>query len=267
MRQVSSTSDLVLVVEDDDLTRDGLRALLAGEGFTVDVACDGDEMRTRMEERVPRVVLMDVRLPGEDGFELTRYLRAHYEVGVIILTTKTELIDRVVGLEIGADDYVTKPYEPRELMARIRSLMRRMGASEGPLGAAEKSADGVSASNRRIELPGGVFDATSRKLIGAEGESADLTSSEIKALRALADNRQSPISRASLMKTIFNRDWDPTDRSVDVLVAKLRKKISDVMGDKTAIRSVRGVGYELSVDESEMDAHKNPTSRQSPAAE
>ena len=250
MQDGPSQSDSVLVVEDDELARDGLRALLAGEGFAVETACDGHEMRERLKQRIPRVVLMDVRLPGEDGFELTRYLRSQYELGVIILTTKTELIDRVVGLEIGADDYVTKPYEPRELMARIRSLMRRMGVSQGPLGATRDLSNQNPPRDSRIQLAGGVFDSTSRKLIGLNGESADLTSSEIKALRTFANDRHGPISRASLMKAVFNRDWDPSDRSVDVLVTKLRRKLSDVIGPKTTIRSVRGVGYELCFDES-----------------
>lgn len=248
MPDASTNSDLILVVEDDELAREGLQALLAGEGFTVDTAQDGEEMRKRLEQRVPRIVLMDVRLPEEDGFELTRYLRAHFQLGVIILTTKTELIDRVVGLEIGADDYVTKPYEPRELMARIRSLMRRMGATEGPLGA-----DGAGASSKKIRLAGGIFDATSRKLIGDKGDNADLTSSEIKALRALAENAQNPMSRAALMKTVFNRDWDPTDRSIDVLITKLRRKMADVLGEKTSIRAIRGVGYELCLDDFDSD--------------
>ena len=116
----------ILVVEDEPLPREAVRAYLESEGFDVDTAEDGDDMRARLEVAVPAIVLMDIRLPGEDGFELTRYLRENYSLGIIILTTKSELVDRVVGLEIGADDYLTKPYENRELLARIRSLLRRL---------------------------------------------------------------------------------------------------------------------------------------------
>jgi DNA-binding response OmpR family regulator len=247
MAKTQQMSDLILVVEDDDLARDAIRTLLAGEGFVVDTAADGAEMRARLSVRIPQIVLMDVKLPGEDGFALTRFLRSKYSLGIIILTTKTELIDRVVGLEIGADDYVTKPYQPRELMARIRSLARRLAEPSAKI---RRSAGngGTQAAPREVCIAGGTFDTSQRKLISASGDTVDLTSSEVKALRAFIENTKTPISRESLMKTVFNRDWSPTDRSIDVLVAKLRRKLDDALGAQTAIKAVRGVGYEFCLD-------------------
>ncbi|MEQ8735282.1 MAG: response regulator transcription factor [Rhodospirillaceae bacterium] len=250
MSEIESSSgsrDGILIVEDDRLAREALQSFLTDEGFNVQTAGNGDEMRSCLNSAIPSVVLMDLRLPGEDGFELTRYLRDSFDLGIIILTTKTELVDRVVGLEIGADDYVTKPYQPRELLARIRSLLRRLETNA----AIESSA---THSTKFTDVPVGIFqfagcalDGERRKLNGPNGELVDLTTGEIKLLSVLVQNPYVAMSRADLMQAIYHREWNPLDRSIDVLVTKVRRKLEKLTGDVSLIRSVRGIGYELAV--------------------
>ncbi len=241
----ADSSDRILIVEDDQLARDALQKFLTDEGFSVQAAGNGEEMRSCLSISIPAVVLMDLRLPGEDGFELTRYLRDSFDLGIIILTTKTELVDRVVGLEIGADDYVTKPYQPRELLARIRSLLRRLETNA----VIELMATSITKST---DVPVGLFqfagcalDGERRKLNGPNGELVDLTTGEINLLSILVQNPYVAMSRADLMEAIYHREWNPLDRSIDVLVTKVRRKLEKLTGDVSLIRSVRGVGYEL----------------------
>lgn len=234
----------ILVVEDDVLARETLDTLLTKEGWHVDSAGDGKEMRALLENSIPSIVLMDVHLPGEDGFELTRYLRDHHELGIIMLTAKSDLIDRVVGLEIGADDYVTKPYQPRELLARIKSLFRRLEVNAA--NDAKTSVDGTSTVPvSQFRFSGCILDGERRKLVGPKGEFLDLTTSELSLLSAFVQNPHAALSRADLMQLVYNREWNATDRSIDVLAAKVRRKLEDLTGDATLIRSVRGIGYEL----------------------
>jgi DNA-binding response OmpR family regulator len=238
-------SDRILVVEDDKYAREALDAFLTGEGFVVDTAEDGEEMRARLVNAVPAVVLMDLRLPGEDGLELTRFLRDNYDLGVIILTTKNELVDRVLGLEIGADDYVTKPYEPTELLARIRSLLRRLEINAATDQNPAHSQGTHSVPSTRFSFSNCILDGERRKLVGPQGELVDLTTSELLLLSTFVQNPYSALSRSDLMQAIYQREWNPTDRSIDVLVTKVRRKLELLTGNASLIRSVRSVGYEL----------------------
>ncbi|MEQ8510074.1 MAG: response regulator transcription factor [Rhodospirillaceae bacterium] len=241
----SGSSDGILIVEDDQLAREALQSFLTDEGFNVQTAGNGDEMRSCLKSSIPSVVLMDLRLPGEDGFELTRYLRDSFDLGIIILTTKTELVDRVVGLEIGADDYITKPYQPRELLARIRSLLRRLETNAAMESAATSTKKSTDIPVDLFKFAGCTLDGERRKLNGPNGELVDLTSGEIKLLSILVQNPYVAISRANLMQDVYDREWNPLDRSIDVLVTKLRRKLEKLTGNASLIRSVRGVGYEL----------------------
>ncbi|MBT4740667.1 MAG: response regulator transcription factor [Rhodospirillaceae bacterium] len=244
-------SSRILVVEDDVLARETLQALLTKEGWHVDTAGDGIEMRALLEENIPSIVLMDVHLPGEDGFELTRFLRDHHELGIIMLTAKSDLIDRVVGLEIGADDYVTKPYQPRELLARIKSLFRRLEVNAET--EAITSANGTSSvPATQYRFSGCVLDGERRKLVGPNGELLNLTTSELSLLGALVQNPHAALSRVDLMQLVYHREWNSTDRSIDVLAAKVRRKLEGITGDASLVRSVRGVGYELAASVEEI---------------
>lgn len=161
-----------------------------------------------------------------------------------MLTAKSDLVDRVVGLEIGADDYVTKPYQPRELLARVKSLLRRLEVNAA--NDAKQSANGtptVPASQYRFS--GCILDGERRKLVGPNGERLELTTSELSLLSAFVQNPHAALSRADLMQLVYHREWNSTDRSIDVLAAKVRRKLENVTGDATLVRSVRGVGYEL----------------------
>ncbi len=247
LAQQNNGSNRILVVEDDVVARDTLSALLCKEGWTVDIAGDGVEMKRLLEQNVPAIVLMDVHLPGDDGFELTRYLRDTYELGIIMLTAKSDLVDRVVGLEIGADDYVTKPYQPRELLARIKSLSRRLEVNAAnDAQSAINSTPTVSVSQFRFSNC--VLDGERRKLVGPNEELLDLTTSELSLLSAFVQNPYSALSRIDLMQLVYHREWNPTDRSIDVLAAKVRRKLESLTGDASLIRSVRGIGYEFAAN-------------------
>ncbi len=240
----SNESSRILVVEDDVVARETLDALLSKEGWQIDTAGDGTEMRSALNKNIPSIVLMDVHLPGEDGFELTRYLRDHYELGIIMLTAKSDLIDRVVGLEIGADDYITKPYQPRELLARIKSLFRRIAVNAAN-DAIASATDAPTVPVSQFRFSGCVLDGERRKLVGPNGDLLDLTTSELSLLGAFVQNPHAALSRADLMQLVYHREWNSTDRSIGVLAAKVRRKLEGVTGDASLIRSVRGVGYEL----------------------
>jgi len=183
------------------------------------------------------VVLLDVTMPGEDGFTLARYLRENHKIGIIMLTASTELVDRVLGLEIGADDYITKPFEPRELMARVRALQRRMASdSESELGS------GLS-DERELALGDFRLNLDARELRDKKGELVTLTSMEFDLVKALAENPGRVLTRDNLLNLAHKRDWDPYDRSVDIRIGRVRRKIESDPSKPAIIKTVRGVGY------------------------
>jgi DNA-binding response OmpR family regulator len=225
----------VLVVDDDPAIREMLGEYLASHGLQVELAPDGAAMRRQIEATTPDVVLLDLRLPGEDGLSLARYLRERYDIGIIMITGAGEVVDRVVGLEIGADDYVTKPFDPRELLARVKSVMRRMQASHGP------RSDGPAAA--RLTLGHCSLDLGSRQLFDREGVEIPITTMEFDLLKIFAENPGKVLSRDRILTLTRNREWDPYDRSVDIRVARLRRKIEADPDRPQIIRTVRGVGY------------------------
>lgn len=231
-----SDSAHILIVEDDRFVQKTLDTYLRGEGFQVSVAGDGEAMRKIVDRTRVDVVIMDLRLPGEDGFQLTRYLRENHSLGIIMLTSKNESVDRVVGLEIGADDYVTKPFDERELLARIRSLIRRLAGHKPQAQAVE---------GKPVRFAGWHFDPTLRTLAGDDGKAVELTSSEFNLLAVLVAAPGKVLSRDHLMSAVYKRDWQPMDRSIDVLVTRLRRKLESG-GRPAMIKTVRGSGYTLS---------------------
>lgn len=245
MTDLSSTR--VLVVEDDDLSRQTLEALLTKEGMVVDAAADGVEMRAVLENHTPTLVLMDLGLPGEDGLELTRYLRQSHDPGIIMLTAKTELTDRITGLEVGADDYITKPYEPLELLARVKSLLRRMELNAESDASSDSANSESTVPTQSYRFSNCVLDGANRRLTGGCGTNLELTTSELRLLSTFVQSPYTPISRSDLMQRVYGREWNPTDRSIDVLVAKLRRKLQRLVDDASFVRSVRNVGYEFAV--------------------
>ena len=228
----------LLVVDDDPTVRAMLVEYLSGHRFEVQAVDSGSAMRAEIERNLPDLILLDVRLPGEDGITLARFLRERYDVGIIMVTASGDVVDRVVGLEVGADDYVAKPFEPRELLARVRSVLRRMQAKPQ---AAPADPGPVPATRQRIgrcEL-----DVDSR-LLFENGEEVPMTAMEIELLREFLASPNRVLSRDQLLMRTRNREWEPFDRSIDIRIGRLRRKIEpDPGGEPRCIRTVRNGGY------------------------
>jgi two-component system OmpR family response regulator len=226
----------LLVVDDDADVRRMLVEYLGAHDYEVDSAANGAEMRERLAASVPDVVLLDVGLPGEDGLSLARYLRERHPVGIIMVTAADGVVDRVVGLEVGADDYIAKPFDPRELRARLKSVLRRLKG-------AEKSAAAPAAARARPRIGRCSLDLDSRQLFGPDGADIAITAMEFDLLKAFVDNPNRVLSRDRLLTLTRNREWEPFDRSIDIRIARLRRKIETDPDNPLAIRTVRGAGY------------------------
>jgi two-component system, OmpR family, response regulator len=226
----------VLIVEDERSIREMLAEYLSGQGYEVMQAASGSEMRARLERAVPDVVLLDLKLPGEDGLSLARYLRERFELGIIMVTGAGEVIDRVVGLEIGADDYITKPFDPRELLARVKSVMRRLQTRTASDAAAAKGPERVPIGRCFLEL-------SSHRLVDVEGQEVPMTSMEYDLLKLFVSHPNKVLSRDQILNVTRNRDWEPFDRSIDIRIARLRRKVEVDPDQPRAIRTVRGAGY------------------------
>jgi two-component system, OmpR family, response regulator len=222
----------VLIVEDDRQVRETVADYLASHGYEVIQAADGAAMRTALEREVPALVLLDVRLPGEDGLALARWLRERHDVAIIMVTAAGEVIDRVVGLEVGADDYIGKPFDLRELLARVKSVLRRVQERPAP-----------AAASRRVRFGLCTLDLDRHQLIGQDGEDIPLTAMEFDLLRAFAEHPNRVLSRDQLLTLTRNREWEPFDRSIDIRIARLRRKIEDDPDKPRTIKTIRGTGY------------------------
>jgi DNA-binding response OmpR family regulator len=225
----------VLIVDDDRSAREMLAEYLRTHGLNVREAIDGAQMRAEIERELPDIVLLDIRMPGEDGLTLARYLRERYDLGIIMVTGSGEVIDRIVGLEVGADDYVAKPFDPRELLARIKSVLRRIQAK--PSGAP------ASSGKERVAVGKCFVDLDSHQLFDAEGQEVLLTSMEFDLLKVFIENPGKALSRDRILTLTKNREWEPFDRSIDIRIARLRRKVEADPENPQAIRTVRGVGY------------------------
>jgi two-component system phosphate regulon response regulator OmpR len=227
----------VLVVDDDQPTREMLLEALATHGFRALQAGDGAGMRRELEREAPDLVLLDIRLPGEDGLTLARFLRERYDVGIIMVTGAADVVDRVAGLEVGADDYVTKPFDPRELRARVKSVLRRI-QSRPPAGEA-------APATRTKLVPVGAcqLDLASHRLVDGGGSDVPITGMEFDLLRVFIERPNQVLSRDQLLTLTRNREWEPFDRSIDIRIARLRRKIEADPEKPQAIRTVRGAGY------------------------
>lgn len=228
----------VLVVDDDREVALLLERYLSAQGFAVSAVASGRAMLDRLGEGVIDLILLDLGLPGEDGLDLTRHLHEHWHGPVIIITGRGDSVDRIVGLELGADDYVTKPFDLRELLARIRSVLRRTGQpSSSPPG------DGSQPAYR---FSGYRLEPHRRTLTAETGEPVALTSGEYELLRVLVTHPNRVLSRDELMNHLYGRDSGPFDRAVDVQIGRLRRKIEPDPAAPTLIKSVRGAGYMFS---------------------
>jgi DNA-binding response OmpR family regulator len=220
----------LLVVDDDTEIIRILSRYFGSHGFRVSTAGDGIRMHQVLDSELVDIVMLDIGLPGEDGFSLTRNLREHWHGPVIIVTGRGESVDRVVGLELGADDYVTKPFDLRELLARVRSVLRRASSPS--------RADAV-----RLSFDGCVLDPQSHSLSDPQGEPIPLTSGEFALLQVFVEHSNQVLTRDQLMTHIHGHDAGPFDRSIDVQVGRLRRKIEPDPAHPQRIKSIRGMGY------------------------
>lgn len=228
----------IAIVDDDPTLRNRLKKFLEKENFRASAVGDGAAMRALVADDPPDLVLMDLQLPGEDGLSLTRYLRERTEIPVLILTGKGDTIDRVVGLEMGADDYLAKPFSLRELLARIKVILRRVTphATEPVQIEPAQPAD-------RLRFGDWMIDFTAFELRDAEGNPIHLTTAEFKLLQVLVRNPGRTLSRDRLIEAMADRSWNPNDRSVDLHISHLRKKIEQDARKPSLIKTVRGFGY------------------------
>ncbi len=235
MSTASSRTDKIVVVDDDARIRDLLRRYLTQEGFEVSVAEDGKALgRLLLRESVDLIVL-DLMMPGEDGLSICRRLRAaHDRTPIIMLTAKSEDVDRIVGLEVGADDYLGKPFNPRELLARVHAVLRRRPHPEAP--------GAPSSDNEVVTFGAFTFDLGTR-VLQKNGEEQSLTTGEFAMLKALVRHPRQPLSREKLALLARGREFEPFDRSLDVQVSRLRKLVEEDATNPRYIQTVWGVGY------------------------
>jgi DNA-binding response OmpR family regulator len=223
----------VLLVEDDAFQRKAAETYLANHDLRVIAVENGAQMRRQVSRAMPDLVLLDVQLPGqEDGFALARWLReSSTRVGIIMLTAAGDSVDKVLGLESGADDYVAKPYEPRELLARCKSVLRRSVNKSTP------------SRLERVRMGRHVLDLSRRALHDDSGKDVAVTAGEFDILKIFAENPNRPLSRDWLLETTSHRARDPFDRAIDLRITRIRRKIEPSPEKPTVIRTVRGVGY------------------------
>jgi two-component system OmpR family response regulator len=224
----------ILIVDDHREIRDLVSRALGKEGFRVSAAEDGKAMRKVLADAHIDLIVLDLMLPGEDGLSLCRSLRAGGDIPIIMLTAKGDEVDRVIGLEMGADDYLPKPFGSRELVARIRAVLRRNRAHE-PAAAKDKP--------KRFRFERWVFDVDRRELLGPDGVAVPLSTGEFDLLLALVEHPQRTLSRDQLLDLARHRAANAFDRSIDTQVSRLRKKIERDPGEPTLIKTVWGGGY------------------------
>jgi DNA-binding response OmpR family regulator len=234
----------ILIVDDDPEVRHVLRSLFEREGYGVSEAADGASALARLQRGGVDLVTLDLTLGADDGLALLRQVRAHDDVPVIMVSGKGDPIDRVVGLELGADDYIAKPFVLREVLARVRAVLRRHEPAKSSPAAGGSAAD----QHERLRFGDWVLDVTSRELKGTEGNVRELTTGEFNLLELFVRRPHRVLSRDEIMDLLKGHDWSPLDRSIDALVGRLRKKIEPEQGGPHHIKTVRGVGYMFASD-------------------
>ena len=234
--------DRILLVDDEEALRDPLASYLAKQGFSVRQAESAAAARTTLRDEPADLVLLDIMMPGEDGLSLCRHLVETQKTPVILLTARGEATDRIVGLEIGADDYVVKPFEPRELVARIRSVLRRSSRAEA-----------APTLEQDYVFEGWRLDPLKRRLRDPEGALIAISSAEFRLLRAFLDHPRQVLDRDRLLDMVQGREAHLFDRSIDNAISRLRRKVEEDRTDPRLILTVRGGGYMLAADVARAD--------------
>jgi len=224
----------IVVVDDDALVRETVAEYLRRNGFAVTEADGGAALRAVMAERPIDLAVLDVNMPGEDGLSLAREIRGSGPTGIIMLTANSDDLDKIVGLEVGADDYVTKPYNARELLARVKAVLRR----------ARSGSEGATATlGREVQMGKCRLNLDARRLFEADGTEVPLTAMEFDLLRAFAENPGRPLSRDRLLDLAHGKEMEPFDRSIDTRIARIRQKIEVDPAKPDCLKTVRGAGY------------------------
>lgn len=225
----------ILVCDDETDVRDMLAEYLGKRGFRVSPAGNAAELREIVAAGPVSLVLLDINMPGEDGLSVLRTLRAAGNLPVIMLTAAGEAVDRIVGLELGADDYLGKPVDLRELAARIRAVLRRAGEADAALAKAE--------DRKRFAFGKAWLDIEAARLTDEDGNDIPLTAMEFNLLKLFARNRGRVLNRDQILEGAHDQSWDPFDRSIDIRISRIRRKIERNPQKPEVIRTVRGVGY------------------------
>ena len=231
-----NTDAQILVVDDEALTRQALSSYFEEEGYIVFSAETAEQAEAILRSEPIDLLLLDIRLPGKDGLTLTRELRVHSEVGIILVTGRQDEVDRLIGLECGADEYVTKPFNPREILARSKNLVRRVRNCT-----ASKPTDAVPHTVKSFER--WKLNLDRRQLIDEQQKIIQLTEGEFQLLNTLMINSGQVMSREQILEQIKNREWVPSDRTVDVLIGRIRRKLNDDPANPKTILTVHGAGY------------------------
>jgi DNA-binding response OmpR family regulator len=230
-----SQTETLLVVDDEPELCEILAEYFTGQGFTVHTAGSAAGAREIFAKQPPDLAILDIRMPGEDGLSLARWIRdRHKGVGIVMLTTAADVVDRIVGLEMGADDYLPKPFEMRELLARVKSVLRRLSEdkeTQAPL------------QEGRMRFGRCELDLAMRKLYDGDGHEKPLTAMEFDLLKVFAEHPNRALNRDQIMELAHSRDWDVFDRSIDLRIMRLRRKIERDPEKPEVIKIVRGVGY------------------------
>jgi two-component system, OmpR family, response regulator len=234
MRTAMSDNGHILIVDDQKEICDMVQDYLSSEGYRVSTAHDGGGMRRVIAQSAVDLVILDLMLPGEDGLTLARSLREESNVGIIILTGRGETVDRIIGLEMGADDYLPKPFHLRELLARVKSVLRRVST---------RTMERPHVHRSQARFAGWHLDLSSRELFSPSGREVRLTTGEFDLLAAFVNNANQVLTRDRLLDLARNREAGPFDRTIDVQVGRLRRKLEDDPQKPSMIKTVRGTGY------------------------
>jgi len=227
----------IVVCDDEPDIRDVVAEYLERNGYAVTPVDGGPALRELANARHIDAIILDIRMPGEDGLSLARYLRERSDVAIIMLTGSADTIDRVVGLEMGADDYVAKPVDLRELLARLKAVLRRTS------GRVRSDEAAGTSGTQMIKFGRCSFDREAHKLFDEDGIEIAITAMEFQLLKVFADHRGRVLNRDQLLELAHDRGWDPFDRSIDIRISRLRKKIEVDPSKPEVIRTIRGIGY------------------------
>jgi two-component system phosphate regulon response regulator OmpR len=227
----------IVVCDDEPDIRDTVAEYLENNGYVVTPVDGGPGLREVVAIQHIDIVILDIRMPGEDGLSLARYLREHSDIAIIMLTGSADIIDRVVGLEVGADDYVAKPVDLRELLARVKAVLRRTK------GKARTPENAGSERRQPVRFGSCLLDLEAHKLFNTDGIEIAITPMEFRLLKVFSEHRGRTLNRDQLLELAHDRGWDPFDRSIDIRISRLRKKIETDPSKPEVIKTIRGVGY------------------------